>query len=69
MRLIEARKSNWNPEFREDFNSQMDRIERSLARCRKLLEEHPDDLVHQEMVRSLYKEKLQLLIDIERLKW
>jgi len=69
MKLIEARKANWNPEFREDFNSQLDRIESSLTRCRKLLEEHPDDLVQQEMVRSLYKEKLQLLIDIERLKW
>lgn len=66
---IEARKDGWNPQMRADFDEQMNRIDQSLVKCRKQLEDHPGDKVHQEMVRSLYKEKLQLLNDIERLKW
>ncbi|MBK9316139.1 MAG: zf-HC2 domain-containing protein [Acidobacteria bacterium] len=66
---INARKASWDPQYRTDFDNQMNRIEQSLVKCRKKLNDQPGDKVHQEMVRSLYKEKLQLLNDIERLKW
>jgi hypothetical protein len=34
-----------------------------------MLEDNPNDAVHQGMVRALYDEKRQLLEDVERLKW
>lgn len=69
MATINARKASWDPQMRADFESQMNRIDQSLSKCRQMLNEKPDDKVHQEMVRSLHKEKIQLVNDVERFKW
>lgn len=66
---INARKVNWEPQVREDFNKHLARIEDSLNNCRQVLQRNPQDKVHQQMMRALYQEKRQLLDDIERLKW
>lgn len=66
---INARKANWDAQARADFDQQLTKIEESLTHCRALLQENPNDKVHQQMVRNLYQEKRQLLEDVERLKW
>lgn len=66
---INARKTQWDSEMRDDFEQNMNRIDESLKQCRHMLEGNPKDAFHQEMVRALYNEKRQLLEDVERLKW
>ncbi len=66
---VNARKVNWNPEARAEFEQHMTKIEESLKKCRQMLESDPKDAVHQQMLRALYTEKRQLLEDIERLQW
>jgi hypothetical protein len=66
---INARKAQWDPQLRADFEQSMNRIDESLKQCRHMLEGNPKDAFHQEMVRALYNEKRQLLEDVERLKW
>lgn len=69
MAAINARKASWDPQMRADFESQMNMIDQSLSKCRQMLNEKPDDTVNQEMVRTLHREKIQLVSDVERLKW
>ena len=66
---INSRKEQWDSERRADFEQRINRIDESLKRCRHMLEDNPNDAVHQGMVRALYDEKRQLLEDVERLKW
>ena len=66
---INARKSKWDPQMREEFERHLKMIEDSLQHSRVLLDSNPADKVQQEMVLSLYQEKRQLLDDVERLKW
>ncbi|MCI0660355.1 MAG: zf-HC2 domain-containing protein [Acidobacteria bacterium] len=66
---INARKSKWDPEMREEFERHLKMIEDSLQHSRQLLDSNPADKVQQQMVLSLYQEKRQLLDDVERLKW
>jgi len=67
--VINARKGNWDPRMRDEFDRHLSKIEESLNNSRLKLQANPNDKVHQEMVLSLYQEKRQLLEDIERLKW
>lgn len=69
MAAINSKMATWDPQMRTDFENQMSRIDTSLVKCQQVLKDQPGDKVHQEMVRSLHREKLQLLNDIERLKW
>jgi|SRR5215475_991522 len=70
MDAVNARKANWDPQRRAEFEQRMIKIDESLNRCRYMLKDNPRDAVHQEMeLRGLYNEKLQLLEDVERLKW
>jgi len=66
---INSRKAQWDSQRRADFEEHMNRIDESLKQCRHMLEDNPNDAGRQEMVRSLYDEKRQLLEDVERLKW
>jgi hypothetical protein len=66
---INARKAQWDSQRRADFEQRINRIDESLKRCRYMLEDNPNDVGRQEMVRALYDEKRQLLEDVERLKW
>ena len=67
--VINSRKAQWDSQRRADFEEHMNRIDESLKQCRHMLEDNPNDAGRQEMVRSLYDEKRQLLEDVERLKW
>jgi hypothetical protein len=69
MNVINARKVNWDPQARAEFEQHMSKIEESLKKCRQMLESNRKDAVHQQMLRALYTEKRQLLEDVERLKW
>lgn len=66
---INARKSKWDPQMREEFERHLKMIEDSLQHSRQLLHSNSADKVQQQMVLSLYQEKRQLLDDVERLKW
>jgi Putative zinc-finger len=67
--VINARKPNWDPEFRAEFERHLSKIDESLRNSRQMLQIDPDDGVQQQMVLTLYNEKRQLLEDVERLKW
>jgi hypothetical protein len=67
--VINARKAHWDLQRRLEFDQRLNKIDESLKRCRQILEGNPKDTAHQEMVRALYNEKRQLLVDVERLKW
>ena len=70
LRVINARKAQWDSQMRADFEQRLNKIEESLEMCRgKKLEDDPDDSGRQEMIRALYHEKRQLLEDVEKLKW
>lgn len=70
LRVINARKAQWDSQMRADFEQRMNKIEESLELCRhKKLEDDPDDSGRQEMIRALYHEQRQLLEDVEKLKW
>jgi hypothetical protein len=69
MSAIETRKAVWDPKVRAEFEQNLAKIEESLKLCRQKLKENPHDAVHQTTLRSLYQEKRQLLVDVERLKW
>jgi hypothetical protein len=66
---VNARKANWDPEIRLDFERQLNKIDESLRNSRQKLQTSPHDKVQQQMVLTLYNEKRQLLDDVERLKW
>src|SRR5262249_61123814 len=66
---INSRKSQWDSQRRADFEEHINRIDESLKQCGHILENNPDDAGRQEMVRSFFDEKRQLLEDVERLKW
>jgi hypothetical protein len=70
LRVVNARKAQWDSQMRADFEQRMNKIEESLELCRrKKLEDDPDDSGRQEMIRALYHEQRQLLEDVEKLKW
>jgi hypothetical protein len=67
--LINARKGNWDPLVRDEFDKHLKKIEEALQNSRQILQYRPDDKVQRQMVLTLYHEKRQLLDDVERLKW
>jgi len=67
MAAINERKGNWDPEFRADFDRQLNKIEASLKRCQEQLAKDPNDLTQVQKMLDLYEEKRQLLEDVERL--
>jgi hypothetical protein len=66
---INARKANWDPQMRTEFERHLNKVEDSLKHSRQRLQVNPGDKVQQQMVLTLYHEKRQLLEDVERLKW
>src|SRR2546428_668984 len=68
MDTLKARQVTWDPQMREIFERNLIKIDDSLKSSRQILLEHPNDTDHQQMVLTLYKEKLQLLQDYDRLK-
>lgn len=67
MAAINERKGSWDPEFRADFDRQLNKIEASLKRCQEQLAKDPNDLTQVQKMLDLYEEKRQLLDDVERL--
>ena len=65
---LKARQVTWDPQMREIFERNLIKIDDSLKSSRQSLLEHPNDADHQQMLMTLYKEKLQLLQDYDRLK-
>lgn len=68
MNTLKERQVTWDPQMREIFERNLIKIDDSLKSSRQILLEHPNDVDHQQMVLTLYKEKLQLLQDYDRLK-
>ncbi len=65
---LKTRQVTWDPQMREMFERNLIKIDDSLKSSRQSLLENPNDTDHQQMVLTLYKEKLQLLQDYDRLK-
>ena len=63
-----AMQVTWDPQMREIFERNLIKIDDSLKSSRQSLIEHPNDADHQQMLMTLYNEKLQLLQDYDRLK-
>ena len=68
MTTLKERQVTWDPQMREMFERNLIKIDDSLKSSRQILLEHPNDTDHQQMVLTLYKEKLQLLQDYDRLR-
>jgi hypothetical protein len=68
MKALKARQETWDPQMREIFERNLTKIDDSLTTSRQMLLDNPHDSDHQQMVLTLYKEKLQLLQDYDRLK-
>lgn len=66
---INQRKAAWDPEVRAGFEHHLARIDQSIEGCRRKLINNPQDRDHQQMVLTLYQEKLRLLEDVNRLNW
>lgn len=60
---IQQRMSSWDPQMREVFQRNMAVVDLCAERCRRLLEENPNDLVAREMLHGAYNKKLRLLKD------
>jgi len=67
--VINLRKANWDPTIRAEFERHLNKIDNSLRSSREILQINPEDSVQQQMVLTLYNEKLQLLEDVERFNW
>ena len=67
-RLVEVnqRKSAWEPTARSAFEQRLAEIEVSLDNCRNGLRRNPGDQTQQQTLRSLYNEKRQLLLEVEK---
>lgn len=65
---INKLKTSWNTQARNNFEKQLTQIEESLEKCRTELRANPNDQAHQQLLRGLYNEKLQLLESAERTK-
>lgn len=68
MNVLKARQAAWDPQMLEIFQRNLIKIDDSLKNCRQSWLNHPEDKDHQQMVLTLYREKLQLLEDYDRLK-
>jgi hypothetical protein len=68
MNAINARLSSWDPQMRELFERHVATLDSSLHNCRQSLMANPQDKDHQQMLRALYEEKLQLLDTYDKLK-
>ncbi len=64
---INARKTNWNPQARANFETQLAKVETLVDECRKELLANPSDSARQNMLRGLYNEKRQLLKNAEKM--
>jgi hypothetical protein len=70
LQAVNTRKAQWDSQRRAEFEQRMNKIDESLALCRRSkLEGDPNDSGRQEMIRALYDEQRQLLEDVQRLKW
>jgi hypothetical protein len=68
LNVLKARQAAWDPQMREIFERNLFKIDESLKSCRQSLDHNPHNSDHQQMVITLYNEKLQLLKDYDRLK-
>ena len=65
--VISTRKASWDPQMQVIFDNSLRRIDDSLSNCQQSLA-GTSDRDQQQMLIELYKEKLQLLDDFEKLK-
>jgi hypothetical protein len=59
--IVEARKANWNPQVRADFEHNLDLLDETVDESLKRLNERPHDEVTEEMLNSALSDKMQLL--------
>lgn len=64
---LNLRKASWDPQMKQVFDEHLKRIDSSLASTRQALQANPDP-DQQQMLIDLYKEKLQVLEDFDKLK-
>lgn len=64
---LNTRKAAWDPQMKQVFEEHLKRIDFSLANTRQTLEANPDP-DQQQMLLDLYKEKLQVLDDFDKLR-
>jgi anti-sigma factor RsiW len=63
---LNMRKASWNPEVKQTFEEHLKRIDYSLDSTRDALRKDPQ--LDQQVLLDLYKEKLQVLEDFDRLR-
>ncbi len=61
-------KASWDPTLQSALDRNLARISQSLEECRQILRENPNDKEHQQMLRDLYKQQIELLEDFDKLK-
>ncbi len=61
-------KASWDPTLQSALDRNLARISQSLEECRQKLRENPHDKEHQQMLRDLYKQQIELLEDFDKLK-
>lgn len=64
---LNTRKASWDPQMKQVFDEHLKRIDSSLASTRQALENN-EDPDQQQILVDLYKEKLQVLEDFDKLK-
>ena len=64
---LNTRKASWDPQMKQVFDEHLKRIDSSLATTRQALQ-NDSDPDQQQILVDLYKEKLQVLEDFDKLK-
>lgn len=59
--VVEERKTNWNPQVRQDFEHNVRLLDETVEEALKKLSERPHDEVTEEMLNSALNDKMQLL--------
>jgi anti-sigma factor RsiW len=60
-RVVEERKSHWNPQLRADFERNLDLLDQTVNESLQKLSAHPHDEVTEEMLNAALNDKMQLL--------
>ncbi|HZS07564.1 MAG TPA: zf-HC2 domain-containing protein [Blastocatellia bacterium] len=65
---LDARKASWDPAIQKLYDSNLMRITQSIEECRQKLRENKNDKEHQQRVRDLYREQIELLEDFDKIR-
>lgn len=66
-RVVEERKSHWNPQVRADFERNLDLLDQTVKESLQKLSAHPHDEVTEEMLNAAINDKMQLLSEFSDL--